>query len=164
VPKGFLRHYVLKLLDEKSMSGSEIMTIIAERTDNKWEPSPGSVYPLLAWLHESKYATFVEDQGIKTYTLTKKGKEFLEEHDEENPDFDQRISDFGIRYRGDISHLPKDVREIIKDFRKMRRIGWRLFKRFEKNYSEEVVKQTKEALSEFIEKLEVISNLDATDE
>ena len=33
VPKGFLRYELLRLLSEKPMSGSEIMTEIEKRTD-----------------------------------------------------------------------------------------------------------------------------------
>ena len=162
VPKGFLRHYVLKLLDEQAMSGSEIMNTISERTENKWEPSPGSVYPLLSWLLDSGYTSIVEDQeaGIKRYRLTDEGKKFLAEHDERNPDFDERISNFDIRFRGDLSKLPQDVQDIFRDFRKVRRSGWKLFKRLKRDYSEEVAKQAKVALDEFIEKLDKLSEMD----
>jgi len=44
VPKGFLRYQVLRLLKEKPMSGSEIMSEIEEETDGNWRPSPGSIY------------------------------------------------------------------------------------------------------------------------
>ncbi|MGY5854362.1 MAG: PadR family transcriptional regulator, partial [Candidatus Thorarchaeota archaeon] len=97
VPKGHLRHYVLKLLNETPMSGSEIMSTISARTEERWHPSPGSVYPLLAWLQDSAYIAEAADQeaGIKRYALTEAGKEFLKEHDEHNPDFDDRIVEFG---------------------------------------------------------------------
>ena len=42
-----LRHYVLELLNEKPLKGSEIMSAIAEKTMDRWKPSPGSIYPLL---------------------------------------------------------------------------------------------------------------------
>ncbi|MCS7136732.1 MAG: PadR family transcriptional regulator, partial [Aigarchaeota archaeon] len=55
VPKGFLRLQVLELLNEKPMSGSEIMSEVERRTNGCWRPSPGSVYPLLAWLQDNGY-------------------------------------------------------------------------------------------------------------
>lgn len=81
VPKGLLRYQVLELLNERPFSGSEIMDEIERRTCGVWRPSPGSVYPLLAWLHESGYIREVptEETGIKRYTLTDKGKQLLEE-------------------------------------------------------------------------------------
>jgi DNA-binding PadR family transcriptional regulator len=36
VPKGFLRYQVLKLLNEKPMSGSELMSEIEKQTEGRW--------------------------------------------------------------------------------------------------------------------------------
>ena len=81
VPKGFLRYYVLGLLRKKPMSGSEIMEEIEKETGARWKPSPGSVYPLLAWLQDNGYTKELpkEEGGIKRYMLTEKGKDFFEE-------------------------------------------------------------------------------------
>jgi len=81
VPKGYLRYQVLELLNEKPMSGSEIMNEIEKRTGGCWKPSPGSVYPLLAWLQDNGYIREVpaEESVVKRYTLTDKGKQLLEE-------------------------------------------------------------------------------------
>ena len=81
VPKGILRHRVLKLLNEKPMSGSEIMEEIQKETGGRWKPSPGSVYPLLAWLQDNGYTVEVptEETGIKRYTLTEQGEIFFQE-------------------------------------------------------------------------------------
>lgn len=81
VPKGFLRYQVLELLSERDLSGSEIMNEIERRTFGIWRPSPGSIYPLLAWLHDSGYIREVPsgEAGVKRYTLTDKGKQLLEE-------------------------------------------------------------------------------------
>ena len=54
VPKGFLRYQVLELLNEKPLSDSEITNEIEKKTNGCWKPSPGSVYPLLAWLQDIK--------------------------------------------------------------------------------------------------------------
>ncbi len=158
VPKGFLRHYVLKLLDEQPRSGSEIMSTIAERTEQRWEPSPGSVYPLLSWLHDSSYTKIADAQetGTKRYELTESGKEFLKEHDDMHPEFDEAVADVGPRFRGD-KKLPDDARELFRSFRKIRRTSWRLFDVLRENYSENLVKETKEAVDEFIEKLEKLA-------
>lgn len=81
VPKGFLRYLVLELLNEKPLSGSELMNEIERRTFGVWRPSPGSIYPLLTWLYESGYIREVPTQevGVRRYTLTDKGKQLLEE-------------------------------------------------------------------------------------
>ena len=81
IPKGFLRQKTLELLGEKPMSGSEIAEEILRRTSGQWKPGPGSIYPLLAWLQKNGYAVEqpVEKSGMKRYTLTETGREFLEE-------------------------------------------------------------------------------------
>jgi len=158
VPKGFLRHYVLRLLNEKPMSGSEIMSTISERTEERWEPSPGSVYPLLSWLIDSGYTQIADTQetGIKRYELTESGKEFLKEHDELHPEFDESVEDIGLHFRGD-KQLPPEARELFEGFRHLRRVNRRLLYRLKKNYSEETVKEAKVALDEFVAKLELLA-------
>jgi DNA-binding PadR family transcriptional regulator len=50
---------------------------IEKRTGGFWKPSPGSVYPLLAWLQDNSYIREVpgEEDGVKRYTLTDKGRQ-----------------------------------------------------------------------------------------
>jgi len=81
VPKGFLRYQLLELLSDKPMSGSEVMNEIEKRTSGHWKPSPGSIYPLLAWLQDNGFTRELpmEEDGMKRYKLTDKGKMLLEE-------------------------------------------------------------------------------------
>lgn len=80
VPKGFLRYRVLEALSEKPMSGSELMDEIQKNTGGNWKPSPGSIYPLLAWLQDNAYITELPtENGFKRYELTQNGKDLLEE-------------------------------------------------------------------------------------
>lgn len=158
VPKGHLRHYVLKLLDESPMSGSEIMSTISKRTEERWQPSPGSVYPLLSWLQDSAYIEEVSEKeaGIKRYQLTESGREFLKEHDEFNPDFEESLADIGPRFRG-AKDLPEDARELYRSIRKSRKLIRKLFDRLRKDYSEELVKEAKDSFDELLAKLEVLT-------
>lgn len=85
IPKGILRHVVMLLLNQRPMSGSELMEEIEEYTD--WKPSPGSIYPLLAQLQEEKIIQPHSngDLNLKRFNLTKKGTKLLEDimyHDE----------------------------------------------------------------------------------
>ena len=56
VPKGFIRFHVLEALNEKSMSGSELIAEIEKHTGGFWKPS--RVYLSVAflasrqWLHK----------------------------------------------------------------------------------------------------------------
>jgi DNA-binding PadR family transcriptional regulator len=63
------------------MSGSEIMNEIEKRTSGHWKPSPGSIYPLLAWFQDNGFTRELptEEDGMKRYKLTDKGKMLLEE-------------------------------------------------------------------------------------
>jgi DNA-binding PadR family transcriptional regulator len=81
VPKGFIRYQVLECLGEKPMSGSEIINEIEKRTDGRWKPSPGSIYPLLAWLQDNGHIRELpsEQSGMKRYELTESGRSLLEE-------------------------------------------------------------------------------------
>lgn len=81
VPRGLLRFFVLKLLKEKPMSGAEIVDKIEKETGGRWKPSPGSIYPLLAWLQDKGYTKELpkEESGMKRYKLTDKGEKFFEE-------------------------------------------------------------------------------------
>lgn len=80
VPKGFLRYQVLQALNEKPMSGSELMDEIQKSTGGNWKPSPGSIYPMLAWLQDNQYVKELPtENGLKRYELTKTGNDLLEE-------------------------------------------------------------------------------------
>lgn len=80
VPRGLLRFLVLTMLAKKPMSGVEIVEVIEKETGGRWKPSSGSVYPLLAWLHDKDFTSELhsEEMGIKRYALTEKGKAFFE--------------------------------------------------------------------------------------
>jgi DNA-binding PadR family transcriptional regulator len=80
VPRGLLRFLVLNMLTKKPMSGVEIVEVIEKETGGRWIPSSGSVYPLLAWLHDKELTSEVpsEETGLKRYMLTAKGKAFFE--------------------------------------------------------------------------------------
>jgi DNA-binding PadR family transcriptional regulator len=80
VPKGFLRYHVLSALNDKPMSGSELMEEISKNTGGNWKPSPGSIYPMLAWLQDNQYIKELPtENGLKRYEITKAGKDLFEE-------------------------------------------------------------------------------------
>ena len=63
------------------MSGTEIVEIIEKQTEGNWKPSPGSIYPLLAWLLNKGYTKELpkEQDGLKRYSYTTLGNKFLKE-------------------------------------------------------------------------------------
>jgi DNA-binding PadR family transcriptional regulator len=74
---GDLQLLVLKLLDEKSRYGYEIIKELEERSKGFYVPSPGMVYPALTYLEEIGHATVAVDGARKLYSITVTGKEHL---------------------------------------------------------------------------------------
>ena len=62
------------------MSGTEIIEEIEKQTGS-WKPSPGSIYPLLAWLQKKGFTEELpkDESGFKRYYFTEEGKKFLEQ-------------------------------------------------------------------------------------
>lgn len=79
VPRGLLRFLVLKMISEKPMSGAEIAEQIEIQTGGRWKPSPGSLYPLLAWMLDKGFTKEAPKcaESFKRYMFTAKGSKFL---------------------------------------------------------------------------------------
>jgi DNA-binding PadR family transcriptional regulator len=77
--KGDLKYVILDLLKEKPRHGYEIIRELEGLSHGLYTPSPGAVYPTLQMLEEMGYATAVERDGRKVYTITEEGLDFLVE-------------------------------------------------------------------------------------
>jgi DNA-binding PadR family transcriptional regulator len=67
------------LLAEEPRNGYQLMQTIEERSDGRWRPSPGSVYPTLAQLEDEGLIRSIERDGSKLLELTDIGRERLNE-------------------------------------------------------------------------------------
>lgn len=162
VPKGFLRYYVLRLLKEKPMSGSEIMEEIEKETGGRWKPSPGSVYPLLAWLHDSGYTEELpkEESGVKRYMLTGQGEGFFEEQEKFKERIRKKLEFLAPSILSGFwfgSHSDK-LREIREPVRRFARALFNLRVSLEENVTGEALKETGEFLNRTAEKIEELSD------
>jgi len=73
--RGDVRAAILKLLVERPMHGYEMIQEIAERSQNLWRPSPGSVYPTLQLLVDEGLLAARESEGSKKlFELTDDGR------------------------------------------------------------------------------------------
>src|ERR1700742_822170 len=73
--RGDVRAAILKLLAERPMHGYEMIQEIAERSQNLWRPSPGSVYPTLQLLVDEGLIAATESEGSKKlFELTDEGR------------------------------------------------------------------------------------------
>ncbi|MBW3085292.1 hypothetical protein KEM60_01489 [Austwickia sp. TVS 96-490-7B] len=74
--RGDVRLAILGLLAEGDKNGYQIIRALEERTDGRWRPSPGAIYPALNQL---------EDEGLiapaqgKVFTLTDEGRTHVDD-------------------------------------------------------------------------------------
>lgn len=88
--KGHLRSLTLKYLsEEQELSGAAIVKIIKENTG--WEPSPGTLYPLLDKLREEELINVEKDGRANKYSITDEGCKYLEEFAKEQYEYWDRI-------------------------------------------------------------------------
>jgi len=163
VPKGFLRYQVLKLLSEKPMSGSELMAEIEKQTEGRWRPSPGSIYPLLAWLQDKGHIKEADSQeaGVKRYALTESGKALLAEHDKRREEMRKRFPHFGPGpgFMGPMwfEFYPEKAKELRRATKSLAIAVWKLRDQLRQEYSEKAVAEATKALEEAAKKIEEIT-------
>ncbi len=94
-PKGLIAYLVLELLEEKPRYGYEILKEIREISGGHWEPSYGSVYPILYKFEEKGWAERIEredEPDRKYFELTETGREELTDRRESGA---EKARDFG---------------------------------------------------------------------
>lgn len=75
---GELRLLLLAMIAGKPSHGYELIKAIEERFAGSYSPSPGVIYPTLAWLDDMGYAVIEpEEAGRKLYRITHEGEAFL---------------------------------------------------------------------------------------
>lgn len=75
---GELRLLCLAMIAGQPSHGYELMKAIEERMSGAYSPSPGVIYPTLAWLEDMGYATVeAAEPGRKRYRITPEGEAFL---------------------------------------------------------------------------------------
>ena len=81
--KGILPLYVLYILSNKPTNGNDIAHVIGIRTNGRWIPSTGGIYPILNKFEKQKFIEGKWDDSEKKmqkiYTITESGKVELEE-------------------------------------------------------------------------------------
>lgn len=171
VAKGFIRYQVLESLSKKPMSGSEIMNEIENRTEGRWKPSPGSVYPLLAWLQDNGHIkeSSAGQAGMKRYELTESGralhaeqKRIMTERRKKMREYAKNHVTFGrARFFGPpfmwsfLSGLPeKKLVEARKTMRKLVGAFFDLGRSLEEHASQEAFDEALKLLNKTAERLE----------
>ncbi|MFP7365468.1 PadR family transcriptional regulator [Corynebacterium callunae] len=81
--RGDLRNVILSMLETESLHGYQIITMISEKTEGNWSPSPGTVYPTLSLLEDEGLIVISNDMGRKMARLSEAGKELVAGNREE---------------------------------------------------------------------------------
>jgi DNA-binding PadR family transcriptional regulator len=74
VRRGNVRFAILAVLQDKPMHGYQVIQELEARTDGRWRPSAGSIYPTLQLLEDEGLVTSEDVDGRRTYTLTDAGR------------------------------------------------------------------------------------------
>ncbi|WMT47404.1 MULTISPECIES: PadR family transcriptional regulator [Acidithiobacillus] len=78
--QGMLRFVVLQELDREPCHGYELIKRLTERSGGIYSPSPGMIYPMLTMLEELGLVLVTESGNKRRYSLTDRGKDFLDEN------------------------------------------------------------------------------------
>lgn len=75
VRRGAVRAAILTTLRDQPMHGYQLITELETRTNGRWRPSAGSIYPNLQLLEDEGLLASEVVEGRKTYHLTDAGHE-----------------------------------------------------------------------------------------
>jgi DNA-binding PadR family transcriptional regulator len=159
VPKGFIRYHVLEVLSEKPMSGSELMEQIEKHTGGFWKPSPGSIYPLLAWLQDNSYIKELPtENGLKRYELTESGKALLDEQKKIRQKSREAGFPPGSFLDSFLTKIPPEKMPIIHDsMRRLAKAFFQLGSTLQEKFSAQAIDEALKAVNETSGKLEEIN-------
>jgi len=159
VPKGFIRYHVLEGLNQKPMSGSELMEDIERHTGGCWKPSPGSIYPLLSWLQDNGHIKELPvENGLKRYELTESGKALLEEQKKIRKKFREEGSFLPAPFFDSflMKIPPEKTTEIHKSLKQLTITFFQLGSALQEDFSEEALNEALSVVDEASRKFEEI--------
>ena len=109
---GDLRLLMLAMIAEAPSHGYELIKSIEEKFGGAYAPSPGVVYPTLAWLDDMGYARVEPvEGGRKRYRITPEGEAFLTA----NRDLlDARVGDQRARFVGEAGIAVEPPQESVR--------------------------------------------------
>ncbi|MCD4523812.1 PadR family transcriptional regulator [Nocardioides sp. cx-173] len=85
VRRGDVRSAILDVLREageaeQPVNGYQVIQAIAEKSDDAWRPSPGSVYPTIQQLEDEGLVETDDERGRRSLRLTAEGARYVAEH------------------------------------------------------------------------------------
>jgi DNA-binding PadR family transcriptional regulator len=101
---------IFTLLEERPMHGYEIITELETRSEGRWRPSPGSIYPTLDRLEDRGVLRSTEVDGKRQFSLTDRGRQMLSEiRAAQGDDVDEPWVHSGTGGRGDMRRLMSEL-------------------------------------------------------
>ncbi|MEO5951160.1 MAG: PadR family transcriptional regulator [Chloroflexia bacterium] len=76
--RGLLRHVILSVLKDGPQHGYEIIKQLEEKTNGRYAPSPGTLYPTLQFLAEAGLVQSEQEGEKRIYSLTETGRAELD--------------------------------------------------------------------------------------
>ena len=136
------------------------MEEIEKHSGGFWKPSPGSIYPLLAWLQDNNYIKELPtENGLKRYELTQNGKSLLEEQKKIRNKFREEAGFMpGQFFDSFLLNIPPEKTREIRD--SMKRLAMAMFQvgnTLRDEYSEQTLNDALTVVNETSKKLEEIS-------
>jgi DNA-binding PadR family transcriptional regulator len=111
------------MIAERPRHGYELIKAIEERFGGSYTPSPGVIYPTLAWLDDMGYAAIdAEESGRKRYRLTAEGEAFLVAN---RAAADELLSRLGPEGAGGPAPAPAPLVRAMENFRLAMRLRLR---------------------------------------
>jgi DNA-binding PadR family transcriptional regulator len=88
VRRGDVRSAILDVLREagqaeEPVNGYQVIQAIAEKSNDAWRPSPGSVYPTIQQLQDEGLVEADDERGRRSLRLTAEGATYVAEHADE---------------------------------------------------------------------------------
>src|SRR5277367_2522833 len=100
--RGDIKYLILEVLAEGQRHGYDIITELENKSNGRYRPSPGSVYPTLTLLEEGGFITGEASDGKRVFTITDAGRRLLAEKPADAQDGEE---DEGVDLRGSAMKL-----------------------------------------------------------
>ena len=113
--------YVLRSTASNPQSGYDMLKDIESKTDGKWVPSKGMIYPLLDEMEEKGLIEIQEigERSKKIYRITEKGLKKLEAIKEKHKEIQKNMETFRTLFMETL--MPQQEREFAELFHMLRK-------------------------------------------
>ncbi len=76
---GMLNYWIMRNISEGPLKGADIIKEMSRKSNGRWRPSPGSVYPALSHMEEKG---FVKRDNDGRYSITEEGRNEMKKYDD----------------------------------------------------------------------------------